>query len=53
MSQKPKVEKTPKYRTPTYSQDPQTYDTKQIRIRFDLLDFEHDLLGLENLSTDQ
>jgi len=53
MSTKLKVKTAPPYRKPTHIQDPQSYDTKQLRIRLDLLDFTHDLWGWETLSKEQ
>lgn len=53
MIQKPKVKEHPPYRQPTHSCDPASYDTMHLRIRCDLLDFEHDLWGWEILSTAQ
>lgn len=49
----PKVEKEPLYRQPLHVCNPLSYDRKHLRIRFDLLDFEHDLWGWETLSNDQ
>lgn len=53
MSKKPTVKNDPPYRTPTHVCDPKSYDSLELRVHFDLLDFEHDLWGWKTLSKDQ
>lgn len=53
MSKKPTIHNESPSRTPTHVCDPQSYDALYLRIRFDLLDFEHDLWGWNTLSKDQ
>lgn len=50
MTSKPKVKVNPPYRQPTHCVDPNSFDKMQLRIRFDLLDFTHELWGWETLS---
>ena len=50
---KPKVKHSPPHRTPTHTEKPEAFDHKQIRFRFDLLDFEHSLWGWDKLSNEQ
>jgi hypothetical protein len=52
MSQ-PKFKKAPPHRQPTNICDPTSFDRMQLRIQFDLLDFEHAQWGWENLTKDQ
>lgn len=53
MSHAPKIKETPPFRQPKHVCDPASFDKMPLRIRFDLLDFEHDLWGWEKLSSDQ
>lgn len=53
MSSQPKVKTKPPYRQPTHSLDPKSFDKQLLRVRFDLLDFTHDLWGWGTLSKEQ
>ncbi len=46
----PKVKRNPSFRKPTINCDPASFDKKEMRFRFDLLDFEHDLWGWRTLT---
>src|ERR1700733_6745853 len=49
----PKSKETPNFRTPTHTADPGSYDRKAVRFRLDLLDFDHELWGWENLTAEE
>jgi hypothetical protein len=53
MSQKPKIQKSPHFRTPVHRVYPESHDTKQLRLHFGLLDFDHHLWGWKNLTKEQ
>lgn len=53
MNHSPKVKEAPSYRQPNHICDPGSFDKMTLRIRFDLLDFEHELWGWEKLSSEQ
>jgi len=53
MSPKPKIKTPPPFRTPNHVQDPESYDRKHLRLRLDLLDFEHGLWGWHRLSKEE
>lgn len=53
MKRDPKVKEHPSYRQPTHQKSPESFDQKQIRFRFDLLDFDHSFWGWNNLSKEQ
>lgn len=53
MKRDPKSKEIPHYRQPTHQKDPESFDKRHIRFRFDLLDFDHHLWGWNHLNQEQ
>lgn len=53
MSHVQKNQEMPPLKQPKHICDPSSFDRMPLRVRFDLLDFEHDLWGWEKLSSEQ
>jgi hypothetical protein len=53
MSKNPKFKQAPKNHQPVNVCDPESYDRMPLRIQFDLMDFDHEHWGWENLTQHQ